>query len=203
MSTDPDILGQRLADALTARANRLTISPAPPPTGPSPTGATPAAGGGSSFALKVVLAAGITGALAAAGWGFLDRLDDESVVEQNVTEAIEIITWLDVGISEDQIDEVGRWLEDHDEVVAVTYVDLDASYEELVTYYEDEPEVTALIERDQLPTSFRIELARDSPDVRSLAAELEAFPQVDSVDFDARFVERCSNHLARLFDELC
>lgn len=69
---------------------------------------------------------------------------------------IEFVVFMQPDATEDQIASVKADLEDNPAVDTATYIDKDAAYEEFVDLFADSPEFTESVDRDILPTSFRV-----------------------------------------------
>lgn len=89
--------------------------------------------------------------------------------------------YLVVGVSAEQVDEVDRALSAEPAVTSARYLDVDETYRDFVEFFSDEPEITELVEPEQLPTSFEIEV--DSPDFVTVHGPgLTALDGVDSIE---------------------
>jgi cell division protein FtsX len=89
--------------------------------------------------------------------------------------------YLAVGVSAEQVDEVARALSAEPAVTSSRYLDVDETYRDFVEFFSDEPEITELVEPEQLPTSFEIEV--DSPDFVTVHGPgLTALDGVDSIE---------------------
>ncbi len=69
---------------------------------------------------------------------------------------VEIVLWLDVNVTAAQVDELVGTLEADGRAESIDYVDRDATYQDFLRAFVDEPELTALVDPDQLPTSFLV-----------------------------------------------
>ncbi len=90
------------------------------------------------------------------------------------------IIWLEVPVSDTEVAEVARWLDENPLVDDYRYVDRDETYAEFREYFADEPEVIDLVEPDQLPTSFNV----TTEDPVALARAVERLAGVDDVEIN-------------------
>lgn len=83
---------------------------------------------------------------------------------------IEFVVYLNTTATQDQIDSVGRDLEESPEVANVKYFDQQASYEEFKRLFADSPEMVDSVRPEDLPPSYRVEpVNKDADSVESLA----------------------------------
>lgn len=83
---------------------------------------------------------------------------------------IEFVVYLRTDASQDQIDAVGRELEQSPEVANVKFFDQNASYEEFKRLFSDSPEMVDSVRPEDLPPSYRVEpVNKDADSVESLA----------------------------------
>ncbi len=160
---------------------------------------------GSSWlvGLLVVALLVVGGAAAFFGWRTLDTGNDtssaapaagngeaaagESAADdptQTSDQSTEMIVWLDVGVAQQQVAAIDGVLADHPAVLNYRYLDQDETYADFEAYFSDEPEIQALVEPEQLPTSFRVNIVNVSEG--GFIAELETVAGVDEVEI---FVE--------------
>lgn len=105
-------------------------------------------------------------------------------------ERCEVIVWLDVAVAPQVADHLSLKLSASSAVAKVEYVDQERTYEEFESYYADEPEIVALVEPEQLPTSFRVELLEHS---QPLPSELAWLATADGVDQVAVSDQTCAD----------
>ena len=95
-----------------------------------------------------------------------------------------MVVWLNVGASDADIEAANAILEGHEAVASSSYHDRDRTWADFRETWADEPEVLELVDEDQLPTSFRVELSSsaDPGSADGLIAELEDTSGVDEVE---------------------
>lgn len=74
----------------------------------------------------------------------------------------ELVVWLDVGAHVEVVEQLSAKLSASSAVAAFDYVDHGETYDEFSLYFADEPEVIELVEPEQLPTSFRVQLVEET-----------------------------------------
>jgi cell division transport system permease protein len=83
---------------------------------------------------------------------------------------IEFVVYLNTTATPEQIDSVGRDLQESPEVANVKYFDQQASYEEFKRLFADSPEMVDSVRPEDLPPSYRVEpVNKDADSVESLA----------------------------------
>jgi hypothetical protein len=89
--------------------------------------------------------------------------------------------WLRLEATAEQADRIAADMADDDEVADVTYLDREATYEQFVSYFSEEPDVLDAVGPDDLPTSFEIVFETDGwEDAR--IDQVTSLPGVDEVD---------------------
>lgn len=93
---------------------------------------------------------------------------------------IELIIFLHPDATEAANSEVVRVLESLHLIESFQYVDKQETYDEFADYYDDEPEITELVDLQKLPTSFTALLLSESDraEVQALREELESINSV-------------------------
>jgi len=115
---------------------------------------------------------------------------------------IEFVVFLNPDATQEQIDSVGRDLQDSPEVQSTTFVDQDAAYEEFKKLFSDSPEMVDTVSPDILPPSFRVEpVNKDLEVVQSLGKQFESKPGVRDVVFATdtiRAIQHFSESITRI-----
>lgn len=114
---------------------------------------------------------------------------------------IEFIVYMNPDASPEQIEAVGRALDEHPQVDTQTYLDKDAAFAEFRELFaEDQPELVDVITPDALPTSFRVKpVSPDSAVVDALVQQFSQEPGVFKVVAATdviRKIQRISNLLS-------
>lgn len=124
--------------------------------------------------------------VAMAGVGL--ALGDEGVRSEPIGSAAEpdsrqaatthdLIVWMEVGVESPHVSDLADLLASSASVDGFVYVDQAATWSEFVEYFADEPEIVALVDPENLPTSFKIQtdalgpvlqLVRDRPGVEEV-----------------------------------
>jgi hypothetical protein len=91
-----------------------------------------------------------------------------------------VVLWIGPDAPQDWIDRIATWLDKQPDVIHYTYLDQDANYVEFASYYADQPEVVELVQPEQLPSSFRVEVSGDpaawSEQVPNLPGIIDCWP---------------------------
>jgi len=97
---------------------------------------------------------------------------------------IEFVVFLNPDATQQQIDSVGRDLQDSPEVEKTTFVDQKAAYDEFKQLFADSPEMVDAVSPEILPPSYRVvPLNKDLEVVQSLGKQFEGKPGVRDVVF--------------------
>jgi cell division transport system permease protein len=112
---------------------------------------------------------------------------------------IEFVVFMNPDASQEQIDAVGRDLEDSPDVRSVGFVDKEGAYEEFTTLFSDSPEMVSSVRPEDLPASFRVEpVDKDVAAVEALGSQFEASPGVESVTFASETIQLIQDLSSRL-----
>lgn len=97
---------------------------------------------------------------------------------------IEFVVFMQPEATADQVAAVNQDLEANPAVASVEYFDKDRAYQEFTDLFADSPELTENIDKDVLPTSFRVvPVEKDADAVKDLGQQYEAKPGVREVVF--------------------
>jgi len=129
--------------------------------------------------------------LAALGGVFLIKSGIERAFAK-WSDDVSFIVYMNASAPQDQIDSVGRQLEDNPQVASVDYFDRTESYELFKRIFEkDDPEIIDTIKPEDLPTSFRVRPRNSDADVvQELAKTFEPKPGVYSVEFPSEQIRQ-------------
>jgi cell division transport system permease protein len=95
---------------------------------------------------------------------------------------IEFVVFLNADASPEQIEVIGRELEESPDVESITYIDKDAAYEEFVSLFSDSPEMIDTVSPEILPPSYRVVPVNKEADlVEALAGQFTGQPGVREV----------------------
>ena len=140
-----------------------------------------------AFATIVVVAV----SLAALGGVFLIKSGIERAFAK-WSDDVSFIVYMNASAPQDQIDSVGRQLDENPQVASVDYFDRAESYELFKRIFEkDDPEIIDTIKPEDLPTSFRVRPRNSDADVvQELAKTFEPKPGVYSVEFPSEQIRQ-------------
>jgi cell division transport system permease protein len=97
---------------------------------------------------------------------------------------IEFVVFMNADAPQEQIDAVGKALDENPEVERKTYFDQQQSYEEFKTLFASTPEMVASVTPADLPPSFRVvPVDKDAKVVEDLGNEFKTKPGVKDVAF--------------------
>ena len=97
---------------------------------------------------------------------------------------IEFVVFMNADASPDQIDAVGRSLDENTQIERKTYFDQNASYEEFKQLFASTPEMVSSVTAADLPPSFRVvPVDKDAKVVEDLGREYRTKPGVKDVAF--------------------
>ena len=149
----------RLSEALDDLADSIPVSRPVFDPGSDANGTSPSSSPPGRVGLLVACAAVVIGLVAFVnGVGLIGGVGSDTTGDAAAdTDTTELIVWLTVPVSAEDRAAVEALLAADAEVVNARYVDQDETYEEFLEFFADEPELTALVEPEQLPTSFRVE----------------------------------------------
>jgi cell division transport system permease protein len=112
---------------------------------------------------------------------------------------IEFVVFFNTDATQEQIDAVGRALEESPEVAGADFVDKQGAYDEFRTLFADSQEMIDSVEPDDLPASFRVEpVNKDVQSVEALGTQFTDRSGVASVVFASetiRFIQDISSRL--------
>ncbi|MEM7273015.1 MAG: permease-like cell division protein FtsX [Actinomycetota bacterium] len=91
------------------------------------------------------------------------------------------VIWIDPSATSAEVDVIGATLRATPSLADIRYIDRDETWESFATFFADEPDVLAAVDRSQLPTSFEATVVEGGQLL--LGAELTAFPAIQSIDF--------------------
>lgn len=98
---------------------------------------------------------------------------------QRWQEGVEFIVFVAPDATQEQIDAVGRSLDDNPEVDRVTFFDQEAAYQEFSEMFADSPDMLETVTPDILPPSFRVvPTSAESAAVEELVVQYQAEPGV-------------------------
>ncbi len=166
--TDTDFRNE-LTAGLDALAQTITVAQPDPARVKPPAGSRPPTEP-SAHGRLLLVAACLAVAVAAAGavaWMATGSGGGEGSVDPTRGEeaaGVEVILWLDVDIDAGTLDQLRAAVGDDARIDSATYIDREATYQEFLRYFADEPELTALVQPEQLPTSFRLLVPADLVD---------------------------------------
>jgi cell division transport system permease protein len=107
---------------------------------------------------------------------------------------VEFIVWMAPDATPENIEATAQFLEEYRTVENYTYVNQEATFEEFQAYYSDQPEITDLVEAEQLPTSFRvIPEITDLALIRSLGEEIRTLPGIIDVDYAEEYIKQLND----------
>lgn len=138
--------------------------------------------------MKIIAAA--TAVLLLAGCGLIGEDDPPA-------RPVEMVVYLDHGVTDEEIDEIQEHLEALPAVASVRFRSQEESYAEFVERSKDGPDLLGGATVDMMPRSFRVR-ARGPQEYDELRAgpteaALEAMPGVDEVLFQCVTVEECAS----------
>ncbi len=186
---------RRLTDSLDHLAETVVVAEPNPATFRSARPTEPTRsdrlGPGARGRFLLVAACLLVAGAAAAAIGIISQLDGESTQStapasdgageaETATVGTELVIWLRVRVGPDAVDEVRRALFEDGRATAIRYVDRDATYADFLDFFADEPELVALVEPEDLPTSFRVMVSGD--DVEDFITWAGALPAVQAVE---------------------
>jgi cell division transport system permease protein len=103
---------------------------------------------------------------------------------------IEFVVYMNVDATQDQIDAVGRDLEESPEVEGFDYFDQQESYEEFQRLFSDSPEMVDAVGPGDLPPSYRVEpVNKDAKAVESLASNFRTAAGVKDVILASKTIQ--------------
>lgn len=112
---------------------------------------------------------------------------------------IEFVVFLNPDATQEQIDAVGRDLDDSPDVRSVEFVDKEGAYEEFKTLFSDSPEMVDSVRPEDLPASYRVEpVDKDVGAVEALGSQFEASAGVESVTFASETIKLIQDLSSRL-----
>ncbi len=191
---DLDSFADELAERMTARADRIDVTPDDPSmwvgVGAGSIERTqvtvqrkPIAWLAAAAALLVVVGLGTT-ALRDSPRTVTLASDTETLISDELLEfgrqdsPIELIVWVHPDASDEEVDEVQGLLEADSRITSFRYMNEDATYEEFLTFWSDSPEVVAAVTPQDLPTSFRV-VADDPATVASRFEQIAGVLKTD------------------------
>lgn len=127
------------------------------------------------------------------------------------TQPAKVSLFLESGLSEEQIEEIGSFLDDDSGVEHYEYVSAEQAYDEFVEQYQDQPEFYEDFPVDALPASFRIETSEDT-DPDELTTRLQELDGVDETRSEGQLqqvlapiqplMELCGTQLPGIFPDI-
>jgi FtsX extracellular domain len=123
----------------------------------------------TAVAVIALTLAGCTGGGDDVG-AFCELLDEDLWARQNDGEPFDAIAFVDPEASADEVADLRDALDDDDEVVAATFSDQDATYEDFVELFADTPEMVEAVSPETLPARLFVELT-DGDDASMKAFE--------------------------------
>jgi cell division transport system permease protein len=113
---------------------------------------------------------------------------------------IEFVVFLDPDASQEQIDAVGRLLDESPDVNDFHFVDKEAAYEEFKDMFaEDSPEMVDSMSAEFMPPSYRVEpVDKDVDAVESLGSQFESQAGVSEVTFASETIRLIQTVSSRL-----
>ena len=118
------------------------------------------------------------------------RIGDRTVRRPygDTTGPVDLMVWLDATASDADVEAVRTFLADSSLVHSSTYKGQDAMWAEFQRAYADQPQVLDVVEADDLPTAFEVDLeVDDSTSIAELQSELQAFSGVTMATPGAAF----------------
>lgn len=111
---------------------------------------------------------------------------------------IEFVVFMNADASPDQIDAVGRSLDENTQIERKTYFDQNASYEEFKQLFASTPEMVSSVTAADLPPSFRVvPVDKDAKAVEELGREYRTKPGVKDVAFASATIRAVQELSAR------
>ncbi|MGE0878614.1 MAG: cell division protein FtsX [Acidimicrobiia bacterium] len=113
---------------------------------------------------------------------------------------VEFIVWLNADATQDQIDAVGRDLNDNPEVKApVRYVGKSEAFKEVQDLYRNDPGLIGILTEADMPTSYRVvPKTADSKVIQSIGDVFTKKPGVWKVDYAKKVVDELKRSTTRL-----
>ncbi len=105
-------------------------------------------------------------------------------INNRFKDEVEFIVWMDIDVTQEQLESVDNILQDSPFVKRLSFVDRDQTFSDFQEFFADEPEILELVEADQLPTSFSV-VPQDAnvEYIRALGTEIEKESGVEEVQF--------------------
>lgn len=92
---------------------------------------------------------------------------------------VKFLVFMNPDAPQDQIDAVGRNLEDNPEVAAADFVDKDAAFDEFSDIFSETPDLIESVTPEDLPTSFQVQpVDKEASAVEDLSRQFEGQPGV-------------------------
>lgn len=103
---------------------------------------------------------------------------------------IELLVWMKGDASQEEIVAVGEFLEGTPAVASANYVDKETTAKETEEFFEDEPEILAVLVKDELPTRYEVSPVQpDLASIESIGADAEQLPGVDEVQYEQEYID--------------
>lgn len=112
---------------------------------------------------------------------FCELLDEDLWARQNDGEPVDAIVFIEPEASDDEVADLRDAIGDDDEVVASTFSDQDAAYEEFVELFADTPELVEAVSPETIGASLRVELADGDDASMEFVRRFEGAPGVSRV----------------------
>jgi hypothetical protein len=108
--------------------------------------------------------------------------EESPPVSMRWEDAVRVIVYLHQDADAEQRDALRASIEADPAVEAFEYLDRDAAYEDFLEKFEDDPEFTAVVDPEIMPTSFKlVPLETDSDSLSRLKASYDGAPGVAGV----------------------
>lgn len=92
---------------------------------------------------------------------------------------IEFVVFLNADASEQQVELIGRKLEESPQVESTTYIDKEAAYQEFLSLFSDSPELIDSVSPEILPPSYRVvPVSKEADLIEGLARDFDGEPGV-------------------------
>ena len=101
---------------------------------------------------------------------------------------VEVSAYLEEDITEGEEDQLRTELSELPQVQEIFYVSSADALEDFRETFRNQPEITAMLDEDSLPASFRIKL-HDADDAETVAALIRGRPGVDDVRYGGSFID--------------
>ena len=113
---------------------------------------------------------------------------------------VSFIVYMQTSASDEQIDAIGRELDNSPQVESTDYYDADESYDLFVELFEDsDPDLIDVVGPEDLPTSYRVTPSNsDAGVVEQLADTFDGKPGVEKVDFPSEQVRQVQSAAERI-----